>query len=398
MRASRIFACFSALVLLTCAARAQDQTPQVAGDASAPRALSKLALEIVFLEGQPPAYWQVGGGGWSGRFKRIAGWQPPAGSLPVQAVDVTSHVEGDLVRINVSMHVGEKHLDRQLDVATFLARKGEKISVWELRSFGVAPITIRVVGVRDAEDYAPAVTSRAPSVVSVGIQRVQGRFPKYAISLHNDSGRDISALMVAAYTNERHRLTQMAHRDRNEPLIRAGEVYELDAWGGEDGRNVGESYTPGGLSEVVIEAAVFTDGSYEGDAEKAAHVRALWTGRRLQIARLATLLREAGGGPDAGTRAGLTALRARVNALDERFDPAALALLLSQFPAFDARTTHALNGSSEFELHYRKNELLLMLEKIEGMGKGGDSLPGVRDWLLRTADIYETWLARLPTS
>jgi hypothetical protein len=267
-----------------------------------------------------------------------------------------------------------------------------------LRSFGVAPITIRVVGVRDAEDYAPAVTSRAPSVVSVGIQRAQGRFPKYLISLRNDSGRDISALMVAAYTNERHRLTQMVHRDRDATLVRAGEVYELDTWGGEDGRNDGESYTPGGLSEVVIEAAVFTDGSYEGDAEKAAHVRALWTGRRLQIARLASLLREAGGSPDAGTRAGLTALRARINALDERCDPAALALLLSQFPAFDARTTQDLAGSAAFELHMRKNELLLMLEKIGGAGKGGDALPGGREWLLRTADTYETWLARLPAS
>jgi hypothetical protein len=396
MRVSRIFACAFALVLLTCAARAQDQSLQVAGDAASPP--SKLALEIDFIDGQPPTYWQVGSGGWSGRFKRIDGWQPPAGSLPVQAVDVTSHMEGDFVRINVSARVGEKHLDRQLDVATFLAREGEKINVWELRSFGVAPITIRVINVRGVKVAPPTVTSRAPSLSVVGIQRAKGTFPKYDVSLRNDSGRDISALMVAVYTTEHHRLTQMVQRERDELLVRAGDVYELSAWGGADGRNDGENYTPGGLSEVVIEAAVFTDGSYEGDAEKAAHVRALWTGRRLQIARLASLLREAGGSPDAGTRAGLMALRARVNALDERFDPAAFALLLSQFPAFDARTTHGLNSSTEFELHYRKNELLLMLEKIEGMDKGGDALPGVRDWLLRTADIYETWLTRLPAS
>jgi hypothetical protein len=397
MRTLRAFPCAFALVLLTCAARAQDQTPRATSDADA-KPIVKLALEINFIDSQPITYWQVGGGGWSGRFKRIAGWQPPAGSLPVQAVDVQSRMEGDFVRINVSVHVGEKQLDRQLDVATFLAGEGERISVEELKSFGVAPITIRVVNVKRVKVAPPAVTSRAASLTVVGIQRVKGLFPKYEVSLRNDSGRDIVALMVAAYTNDRHPLTQMPHRDRNEPLIRAGDVYELSAWGGADGRNDGESYTPGGLSEVVVEAAVFADGGYEGDADKAAHVRALWTGRRLQIARLATLLREAGGSPDAGTRAGLTALRARVTSLDERFDPAALAGLLSQFPAFDAHAMRDLNSSAEFELHFRKNELLLMLEKIDGMGKGGDSLPGVREWLLRTADIYDTWLARLPAN
>ncbi|MDT7543205.1 MAG: hypothetical protein QOE33_3109 [Acidobacteriota bacterium] len=397
MRTLRAFACAFALVLLTCAAHAQDQTPRAAGDADA-KPLVKLALEINFIDSQPPAHWQVGGDGWSGRFKRIEGWQPQAGSLPVQAVDVASRMEGDLVRINVSVHVGEKQLDRRLDVATFLAREGERISVWELRSFGVEPITIRVVNVRGVKVAAPTVTSRAPSLAVVSIQRAKGTFPKYEVSLRNDSGRDIVALMVAAYTTDRHRLTQMPHRDRDEPLVRAGDVYELSAWGGEDGRNDGESYTPGGLSEVIVEAAVFADGSYEGDAQRAAHVRALWIGRRLQIARLAMLLRDAGGSPDAGTRAGLIALRARINALDERFDPAALAGLLSQFPAFDAGATRDLNRSAEFELHFRKNELLLMLEKIDGMGKGGDALPGVRDWLLRTADTYETWLARLPAN
>ncbi|MDQ3908452.1 MAG: hypothetical protein M3268_08920 [Acidobacteriota bacterium] len=393
--------CACAIIFSSVAARAQDQARQnnqnSAAAQNATSAQPKLALEIAFVEGQRPAYWQVGGGGWSCRFKRVAGWQRPPGSLPVQAVEVDSRAEGDAVRVNVSVQVGEKHLDRQLDVATYLAREGESISVDGLGRFGVAPVSIRVVNVRAVKAEVPEATSKAASVAVVGVSRVKGTFPKFEVALRNDAGRDVAAMFVAIYTPEHKRLTQLAALERDAPVIPAGDVYELKAYGGDEGRAEGDTYTPAGLGRVVVEAAVFADGGYEGDAQQAAKVRALWLGRRQQIARILPLLREAASSPDAGTRAGIASLRARVLALDESVDQSAFDSLLSQFPAFDAAARRALHCDAEFEMHYRKNELLVMLEKIGGMN-AGEQLPGVRDWLLRTADIYDRWLARLPAS
>ena len=62
-------------------------------------------------------------GGWFGAFGRIPSWQPPAGSLPVRAVNVLSRIEGDAVRINVSVFVGKKAMDKEEPVATYLVRE-----------------------------------------------------------------------------------------------------------------------------------------------------------------------------------------------------------------------------------------------------------------------------------
>src|ERR1700716_2841830 len=58
-------------------------------------------------------------GGWFGAFGRIPSWQPPSGSLPVRAVNVLSRIEGDAVRINVSVFVGQKVNEKEEPVATF---------------------------------------------------------------------------------------------------------------------------------------------------------------------------------------------------------------------------------------------------------------------------------------
>lgn len=391
----RACACAALLAASLAAARAQG-SPQTA-PAGADE--GKFALEIVFLEGQPPSYWQVPGGGWSGRFGRLPDWQPRAGALRAQAVNVASRPEGDGVRINVSVHVGERdHFDRQLDVATLLARAGETVVVGELRSFGVAPIRIKVLPLSPAAVAAPSVESAAPSVAVLGVERTREAFPSYAIRVRNLSGKDIAALDVFEYAGDEHPAMSQPHRERDEPLVRAGEVYEVSAFGGHKGLVTDQGYTPGGLTRVVIVAAVFADGTYEGDAKQAAQVRALWLGRRLQLARLAALLRQASAANDAETADARARLRAQVSTLDEGCDEATLGALLAQFPALGAKDGADLKKSVEFELHYRKNELLLMLEKIDGASKGVAAPPGFRDWLARTAGVYADWLARLPAN
>src|SRR5438128_2647702 len=81
-----------------------------------------LALEITYYNGRPPTYQTVlaadfkGEGSWYGLFGHIPSWQPPAGSLPVQAVNVLPHVEGDTVRVEVSVFVGVKMFEKEIPV------------------------------------------------------------------------------------------------------------------------------------------------------------------------------------------------------------------------------------------------------------------------------------------
>ncbi len=63
-------------------------------------------LEITRAENATPVYQPVGNKAWHAFFRRIPSWQPPAGALPVLAVNVVSYMEGDGVRIKISIFEG----------------------------------------------------------------------------------------------------------------------------------------------------------------------------------------------------------------------------------------------------------------------------------------------------
>jgi len=114
---------------------------------SAP-APTRLTLEVTFYPRRKPGYQTVPGpnakpgGAWFGLFARIKSWQSPAGAPPVEAVRVVSNVEADGVRVTVSTLSGSKALENEQQVGTYLIHETEKITVEELRRFGIEPFAI----------------------------------------------------------------------------------------------------------------------------------------------------------------------------------------------------------------------------------------------------------------
>jgi hypothetical protein len=112
------------LVNATAAAQQQQQT-----------ASNGIYVEILYHPDASRDFQEVPGpnskpeGGWYGAFGRIPGWQPPAGSLPVRAVNILSRIEGDSVRINVSVFKGQKANEKEEPVGTYLVRENEKITI-----------------------------------------------------------------------------------------------------------------------------------------------------------------------------------------------------------------------------------------------------------------------------
>jgi len=111
-----------------------------------PSTPTRLALEVTFYPGRKPAYETVPGpdskpsGAWFGLFAHIASWQAPAGAAQVEAVRVVSRVEGNAVRVTVSTLSGSKALENEQQVGTYLIQETDKISIEELREFGIEPL------------------------------------------------------------------------------------------------------------------------------------------------------------------------------------------------------------------------------------------------------------------
>ena len=161
-------------------------------DASSPMSL---ALEVTFYKGMAPTYQPVPeqesspSKMWYGRFRRIASWQGPEGSLPVRGVNIVTRRESDAIKINVSVFTGDQVFDKEEPVATYLVRENERIVTAELTRFGVQPFEIGVIKkAKVIPDLLP-VKNDTQSIQVIGLEPKDSTLPFYSLSLKNVSGK-----------------------------------------------------------------------------------------------------------------------------------------------------------------------------------------------------------------
>lgn len=332
---------------------------------------------------------------WFGRFERIAGWQSPAGMLPVRAVQISSRVESETtLQIAVSVRQGERYHDEVKQIAAYTVRVDERVAVEELKQYGIVPVELRVVRTKPAAEAAPPyVESRTSALELVGVEPREATFPSYVVQIRNVSGKDIAALHVDYYTGKQHSSMRPQH-PQNLPLIKAGAVYELNASGGDGGDLTADGYTPRSLQKVVIATVVFTDGTFEGEPLAAAEQHALRHARKLQITRALALLTLALKAPQAGDEAAAVArFKAEVATLKEDVEPQAVERLTAKFPSLGEQDRRMLSEALRFYQHEVKMDLLRAVAKFED-ARSTQQI-AFRRWLESVQETYAQWLARL---
>jgi hypothetical protein len=368
-----------------CAADTSGQSPQQAGAGA-------LVVEFDVGDGIRAAHVKVPGSMWTSRVRRLKPGAVGSDETPsVVAVGARTRLEGAGVRVVVFVHLGKKYHDAEREVGSHLIREGETVTAPELSQLGVAPVTLRVIkAVARPREALPVVTNRTGSLVVLGVEDVGTLFPDYRVRLRNSSGRGVVEMPVRSLA--RGAIHQLERKARNEVLIPPGGEYELRVSATEGGDVTPEGYAPRGVTEIVIAAALFADGSYEGESDQVALRKAAWLGRRIQLARIVALLAEESGGDGA---AALGRLGARVRALPEKAEGADMNTLLAEFPADNAMRLAGLKSSVEFELHTVKKEFSDSLASAAEQSTAAGAPPfDAREWLLGVRARYEGWLSR----
>lgn len=394
------------LALLIAALSAATQHPFGAvalAQAPARPAPTGLALEVTYLKGRPPSYHVVPPPGpskrgtWHALFGRVPGWRPPEGSLPTRAVNVVSRPEGDHVRVIVSVYQGERFHEKEAPVSTHTLRVNERAEVGELARFGVEPFVIKVVRVASLPMNPPALVSQAPSISLTGATVVgDATLPAHRVSVQNLSAKDVVALGVQVRVGGRQVIRTIKQGHDGERLMAGGGTYEFELPGARGARPVDGGYAPEAPpdQEVHITAAVFADGSAEGDAHTAASFRAFVYGRRAQIARLLPLLREALDAADKGDGASAAQrFHERVSALDDAAEASDVEALWGEFPTLDRGTD--LKTAMEVAMNGVRQDLLKEVEKFAVSDAGRAAGRPFRAWLGASKERFERWLARL---
>ena len=362
--------------------------------------VSGLALEVTYYRDRPPTYQQVIGrdtGSSYGLFRRVPSWTPPAGSLPVRGVSIRDHLEGDAVRIEVSVLLGVGSEEKVELISTHLIRENEKVSISELTQFGVEPFEVKVVRVTHSLTIQPQVTSLARSIAIVGIDPRNSTLPSYKISVQNLSGQNVMALGVEVLVNGQKRLITMPQGKEGAPLIAPGAVYELSASGARDAILTSEGYRPYShpIQGIVITAAVFENNSYEGDAKTAALFRAFMIGRKIQVARLLPLMQAGADTTESDVSSAANRLKTQVSSLSDDAETSVVDRLLKDFPTLRADEKERLKKGIEASLKLVKRDLLSDLQKFVEPGSQSLDAQAFQTWLRVNKEKYEKWLSRM---
>jgi len=365
---------------------------------------TRLALEVTYYPGRNPAYLTVPGpdskpsGAWYALFARIASWQPPAGAQQIEAVRVISRVEGDAVSVTVSTLSGSKALENEQRVGTYVIRETEKISIDDLKRFGIEPFQIKLVRVNpNIPPVPPVVLKHVESVVVINSMAKETTLPSYRIILRNQSNKNIVGLGVDVVAGGKVQITSKPRGIDGQPLIAAGKEYWLTVAAPNRAQPTADGYAPTSPSDqqIQIKAAVFDDGTYEGDAETAAAVRGYRAGEKMMLPRLIPLLESALNSSNTDVIEALRNLESQVSLVSSDADPQMVQALTAEFPrASDARRSE-IKATMEVTATTIKSTLIKEIHTLENEGAQSLNVDLYRTWLTKTRERYEKWLSRL---
>jgi hypothetical protein len=365
---------------------------------------TRLALEVTYYPGKKPAYQTVQvadsqqQGTWYALFGHITSWRPIAGAPVIRAVRLVPRIEGDAVRVIVSTMWGEKALNNEQRVASYLIRENEKINIEELRQFGIEPFGIKLIRVAPSlTPVPPVILKGVASLVVINAVSVDTTLPSYRITLFNQSGKNIVGLAVDEVAGKKIETTAKPRKQYGQTLIAAGKTYELQVSAPVRAQETPNGYAPATLSnpEILIKAVVFEDGTFEGDPESAAEIKGYRAGEKMELPGLIAAVDKALISPSANVSEALRNLEVEVSSLSSDVEPVLLKSLASEFPELGKEAAQKIKFAVQVSAIGTKAKLLNDIHKLQGEGTQALTANEYREWLNKTRDLYTQWLARL---
>lgn len=373
------------------------------GAAQEPAQRSGLYLEVVDHWNATPNLQPVPAadskfsGGW-GPFTLLPSWSPPADFLPVRAVNVLARMEGDAVRVNVSVFRGKKSHEKEEQVATFLARENEKVIVTELKRWGVVPYEVTPVKVASsALGSPPQVVNKTQSIEVVNIEPVRSAPASFRLVVRNLSTKYVSAVHIEVLKNNRRELSATPAGEEGRPLIEPGDIWKAPDFGlvKIEPTSAGYVLSSAKGQTVVIATVVFQDGSYEGDVRSAVSFRGYVAGRKRQLARVIALFKGASETTDADAAAGIAKLRTQVSSLAIDADPVDVEKVLTDIQAYGPNMDADARGAIEAVLTSIRRNVLGEIDSLKEEHRENLEVDAFHKWLSVTRERYENWLSRL---
>jgi hypothetical protein len=337
------------------------------------------------------------GGGW-GPFTLLPSWSPPADFLPVRAVNVLQRMEGEAVRVKVSVFLGKKSHEKEEQVATFLARENVKVIVTELKRWGVVPYEITAVRVASsALGSPPEVVNKTQSIEVIHIEPVQSAPASFRLVLRNLSSKYVSAIKMTVMRNNQRELSALPAGEEGKPLIGPGETWKAPDYGLTKIKPTSGGYVLSSAKgqTVVVATVVFQDGSYEGNAQPVVQFRGYVAGRKQQLARVIALFKSASETSDSDGATRLAKLRAQVASLEIEADAIDIEKVLKDIPTYSPNREVDARKAIQSTLSSIRRNVISDIDLFKEEHRQNLESVALQEWLSATKQRYENWLSRL---
>jgi hypothetical protein len=261
-------------------------------------------------------------------------------------------------------------------LGNYSARLDETLVLEEMRQFGFQPYTIKVVSAQVPHTVVQTL-SKVPSlqIAIVGEDR-----QTYKLVVRNTSPRAVTGIVIArSYQNGRQ---SVEGYDDLRSMIAPGADHEFKM----NSNNVNcastDSSMPGPVScPIVLEGAIFADGTYGGDAGPLANVEARYLAERTQRQRLRKLLQNTLGDSSLSDAAKIEQVRSGVSQLEENLDPAIIDQIQSRYPDLPNASRLDMEASMRASFQMEKRIMLESLGEFEESSQESSIAESMAKWL-----------------
>ena len=308
------------------------------------------------------------------------------------AIKLVCKVDGDAVGITASVVFGpfdqtdtslsmEGHI--QHAIGSYSLHLNESIVLREMEKFGLQPWTIKIVNAQLPTPAGLPTLNEVPSIQPTILSKDR---EAYKIALRNLSSLAVTAFLVE--TTFDHNSNYSESNDRGS-LIAPGASHEFLLF-----CNTSASATSSGMAPdpapcaFIVKAALFADGSYEGDASAAAILATRPIATQFQRRRVRELIDSILADLSLDDTSRLAHIRSELTELSEKPEPAILEQIRLRFPGLPSTAWGSVEASVQSSFATEKQITLRALKDFENLPKQGPSSRSLTQW-------WSAWAASL---
>ena len=300
------------------------------------------------------------------------------------AVKLVCKVDGDAVAITATAVFGpfdktdmslslQGHLQQK--IGTYSPHLNESIVLREMEQFGLQPWTIKIVNAQMPTPASLPILNEVPSIQPEILGKDRDG---YRIALHNLSSRAITAFVVE--TTFDHNASYTESNDRGS-LIGPGANHAFRLFcDTSDSVTSSDAALHPALCAFVLKAALFADGSYEGDASAAATLAVRPIAAQFQRRRVHELIDNIVADSSLDDTSRLARIRSELPKLSEEPDPTILEQIRLRFPGLPSTAWGSVEVDIRSAFAAEKQRTLRALKEFEDLPNQGSTSRSLAQW------------------